>query len=60
MAEEAKNGAGAPAGDAAAKPDQGKKAAVKEEKTMGKFVHGDYMVHVLFQQGKKFIFEEER
>ena len=65
MAEEEKKDAGPAAdqaGDAgAAKPDsKGKKGGAKEEKTMGKFVHGDYMVHILFQKGKKFVFEEER
>ena len=57
MAEEEKKDAG-PAADAPAdaaggdaKPagdSKGKKGGAKEEKTMGKFVHGDYMVHILF------------
>jgi len=32
-----------------------KAAAKKEEKTVGKFIHGDHMVHILFQKGKKFV-----
>ena len=26
-----------------------------DDKVLGKFTHGDHMVHVLFQKGKKFI-----
>jgi len=57
MAEEEKKDAAAP-DQAAAKPEKSKKGA-KEEKKMGKFTHGDHMVHVLFQKGKKFVFEDQ-
>ena len=59
MAEEEKKDA-APAEEpaAAAEPEKSKKGD-GEEKQMGKFTHGDHMVHILFQKGKKFIFEEE-
>ena len=29
--------------------------AKNEEKKVGKFTHGDHMVHLLIQQGKKFV-----
>ena len=44
MAEEEKGG------DATKAPKK-----VEEEKTVGKFTHGDHMVHILIQKGKKFI-----
>ena len=31
------------------------KAAAGGEKKVGKFSHGDHMVHLLIQQGKKFL-----
>ena len=46
MVEEEKKDAAVANG--AAKPDAGKKGAAKEEKKMGKFTHGDHMVHILF------------
>ena len=30
-------------------------ADTKNEKKVGKFNHGDHMVHILIQQGKKFV-----
>lgn len=41
--------------EAAAEPDKKKKKGSGEEKTIGKFTHGDHMCHLLFQKGKKFI-----
>ena len=32
-----------------------KSDATKEEKKIGKFTHGDHMIHLLFQKGKKFV-----
>ena len=55
MAEEEKRAeppAGAPAEAAAAGK---KKKGGAEEKKVGKFTHGDHMVHLLIQKGKKFV-----
>ena len=67
MAEEAKAAepaAGAPpaADPAAAGGDSKKKKATGGEKSVGKFINGDHMVHILFQKGKKFVplCEEDR
>lgn len=68
MAEEAKaaepKDAGAPpaADPAAAGGDSKKKKGSGGEKSVGKFINGDHMVHILFQKGKKFIplCEDER
>jgi len=49
MAEEGKQA------DAAAADKKASKKGAKEEQAIGKFVHGDHMVHILFQKGKKFI-----
>lgn len=47
------------AADAATKPDEPAKKKKEAKKAgdnaIGKFTHGDHMVHVLFQKGKKFI-----
>ena len=63
MAEEEKKDA-APAEEPAAaaepEPEKSKKSEGGAEKQMGKFTHGDHMVHILFQKGKKFVFEDER
>ena len=52
MAEEGKQA------EAAAIDKKANKKGAKEE-TIGKFVHGDHMVHILFQKGKKFIAADE-
>ena len=55
MAEEEKKAeppAEAPAEAAAAGK---KKKGGAEEKKVGKFTHGDHMVHLLIQKGKKFV-----
>ena len=57
MAEEEKKAepaAEAPA-EAAAAGGKKKKAGGAEEKKVGKFTHGDHMVHILLQKGKKFV-----
>ena len=41
--------------DAAAPKASAKKSKAGGEKTVGKFTHGDHMVHLLIQKGKKFI-----
>ena len=50
MAEEEKKDAAPAATEPAAKEEPAKsKKGEKEEKQMGKFTHGDHMVHILFQ-----------
>ena len=50
----------APAAADAKAPAAKAKKGEKAEQQMGKFTNGDHMVHILFQKGKKFIFEDER
>ena len=59
--EEAKADAAGKA-DPPAEDKSSKKDKSGGEKTIGKFTHGDHMVHLLFQKGKKFIplCEEDR
>ena len=58
MAEEGKVAADAatkPAAEPAADAKKKKGASGAADKSVGKFTHGDHMVHILFQKGKKFI-----
>ena len=61
MVEEEKKDAPADAPEAAKDEPVAKKGPA-EDKKIGKFTHGDHMVHILFQKGKKFIpaCEEDR
>ena len=52
--EESKAAAAAPEPEAAPVA-AAKKVKVAKEQTVGKFTHGDHMVHILLQKGQKFI-----